>query len=284
MGDDASMFGHRLRHARLERGMPQTALASGICSASAVSRWEGGQSIPPEEIIMRLADRLGLSASLLTAQQFDSRLLASWDGFGELVSVGFGTGRTAERDLSPMASWMSRARYVLTHSDPWAGGDPRPVVDDLAVDPLSASTPVALATVELLDAAVAVRENMTAEKVDALVDTLTWALDAPAYVRQTALETAVAVLVSVDMPAAARGVITRVSPPEVTLTCRALVTWGGGSTAGLPPVRPAYSARDVAFGLLSRHRDAPDLIRSLAETCPEDGLVAMWIHRLLTSN
>ncbi|WP_145942669.1 helix-turn-helix domain-containing protein [Corynebacterium glyciniphilum] len=283
--DEVSVFGRRLRHARLERGMSQTALASGICSASAVSRWEGGQSVPPDGVISRLAERLGLSASLLTAQQFDSRLLASWDGFGELITVSFSTGtRDGLPVSSPMASWISRARYVLTHSDPWADGDPRPVVDDLAVDPLTTSTPVALETVELLDAVVTVRDNMTADSVDALVDALVSAVDAPGPVRQAALETAVAVLVTVGMPAAARSVVARVAPPEITLTCRTLLAWEGDPGGGLPPVQAVHSARDVALDVASRHRNSPDVIRSIAETCQGDGLVTAWICQILTSN
>jgi transcriptional regulator with XRE-family HTH domain len=287
--DDPAIVGFRLRHVREERGMSQAALASGICSASAVSRWESGQCVPSDEIIVQLADRLALPAEVLTRRDFDSRLLTSGDGFGEVVEAAFDTGRDTDRDTgrdtagtSPMASWISRVRQVSRHADPWTSGpDPRPMVDDLAVDPLTVSVPVSVETVELLDAMVRVKETQDRGTVDALADTLSWTVDAPEVIRQTALETVVAVLVGVGMPVAARGAAVRARLPRITATTTALLTWDGSSDDGLPPVTADRSARDVAFDVLSRLRDMPGDDRQrvaalVAASCPDDGLVSLW--------
>ncbi|MCJ7857329.1 helix-turn-helix domain-containing protein [Corynebacterium kalidii] len=279
--DDPAIVGFRLRHVREERGMSQAALASGICSASAVSRWESGQCVPSDEIIVQLADRLALPAEVLTRRDFDSRLLTSGDGFGEVVEASFDTGRDTA-GTSPMASWISRVRQVSRHADPWTSGpDPRPMVDDLAVDPLTVSVPVSVETVELLDAMVRVKETQDRETVDALADTLSWTVDAPEVIRRTALETVIAVLVGVGMPVAARGAAVRTGLPRITATTAALLTWDGSSDDGLPPVAADRSARDVAFDVLSRLRDMPGDDRQrvaalVAASCPGDGLVSLW--------
>lgn len=171
------MFGRRLRHARTDRGVSQAGLASGICSASAVSRWEDGQSVPPADIIAELAERLGLGVSVLTGRGFDSRLAESADGFDTLVTVAFGSSPCDAS--SPMSAWISRARLALETADPWSQGDPRSVVDDLQVEPLTATTPAALEIVELLDAMADVAADPTTRTVDAVVATLTWTQDAP---------------------------------------------------------------------------------------------------------
>jgi transcriptional regulator with XRE-family HTH domain len=281
---DAAVFSFRLRHAREERGMSQTALAAGICSASAVSRWESGRSVPDGAVIARLADRLGLPAEVLTHRDFDSRLLVAGEGFGDLVTAAFGGDRNPGED-SPMAHWISRARQVADRADPWSTGpEPRPGVDDLAVDPLTASTPVSLETVELLDAMVRVRDTPDRAAVDTLTDTLTWTTDAPAAIRRTALETVVAVLVSAGMPVAARESVTRVTPPGITATTAVLLTWDGSCADGLPPVVAARHTRDVAFRVLARVRDAAAEVRwpvadAVVVSCPDDGLVRRWAER-----
>ncbi len=281
---DAAVFSFRLRHAREERGMSQTALAAGICSASAVSRWESGRSVPTGAVIARLADRLGLPTEVLTHRDFDSRLLAVGEGFGDLVAAAFGADRIPGED-SPMARWISRARRVADQADPWSTGPgPRPVVDDLAVDPLTASSPVSLEAVELLDAMVRVRDSPSRAAVDTLTDTLTWTAQAPAVIRQAALDTAVAVLVSAEMPVAARDSVTRVTPPGITTTTAVLLTWDGSSADGLPPVVTARSARDVAFSVLARVRDTAAEVRrpvvaAVVASCPDDGLVRRWAER-----
>lgn len=268
--------------------MSQAALASGICSASAVSRWEAGQSVPEGAVIVQLASRLGLPVELLSHRDFDSRLLASGEGFSDLITAAVESGWSSEStpgDLSPMASWIARARSVLRYADPWSTGpDPRPVIDDLAVDPLTESAPISLETVKLLDTMVGVRESPTRVAVDALTDTLTWTTDAPATVRTTALETVVAVLVSAGMPVTARDAVTRVSPPEITATTAVLLTWDGSAPGDLPPTVEPRSPRDVAFGLLSQVQDASEQVRQTATdavvvSCRGDGLVARWARK-----
>lgn len=289
--DDAVSFGRRLRHARTDRRMSQVGLASGICSASAVSRWEDGQSVPPHDVVRRLAARLGMDVSVLTGVGFDSRLAESADGFGSVLNVAVGS--SADDATSPMASWISRARHALECADPWSAGAPRSVIDDLAVDPLTASSPAALETVELLDALTGVGESPTAQAVDTLVDTLTWTVDAPEPVRRTAVETAVAVLCLEGMPIAAREAVVRAAPATITETTRILLMWDDGVTSRseaevrLPPVTVRRTARDVAFSVLYRwwggasgrpdsDFDASAVADAVVASCPGDGLVAAW--------
>ncbi|MGO1911417.1 MAG: helix-turn-helix domain-containing protein [Corynebacterium sp.] len=282
--DDAVMFGRRLRHARTDRGVSQAGLASGICSTSAVSRWEGGQSVPPADIIVDLAERLGLGVSVLTGRGFDSRLAESPDGFDALVTVAFGSSPCDA--TSPMSAWISRARLALDTADPWTEGDPRPVVDDLQVDPLTATTPATLEIVELLDALAHVAADPTARTVDTLVATLTWTQDAPGIFRRTAMETVVAVLLLAEMPIAARGAVARVSPASITETTRLLLTWDDGGSAEdgtpLPAVHARRTARDVAFSVLHRSMNAgrpdPGIVDAVVASCPGDGLVAEWVE------
>lgn len=281
------MFGRRLRHARTDRGVSQAGLASGICSTSAVSRWEGGQSVPPADIIVDLAERLGLGVSVLTGRGFDSRLAESPDGFDALVTVAFGS---SPRDAtSPMSAWISRARLALERADPWSQGDPRPVVDDLQVDPLTATTPATLEIVELLDALAHVATDSTARTVDTLVATLTWTQDAPGIFRRAAMETVVSVLLLADMPLAARGAVARVSPASITETTRLLLTWddavsaeGATSVPPLPAAHARRSARDVAFSVLHGTRNRgpldPGIVDAVVASCPGDGLVAEWVE------
>lgn len=248
MGDPAA-FGRRLHHARVDRGLSQTGLAAGICSPSSVSRWEDGQSVPDHGTVEQLADRLGMNPTVLTGDGFDSRLAGSSDGFAELLHTvfaaeGFTTGSGADgtgTDASgylmspPVGAWISRARSVLIHADPYSTGpDPRPVVDDLAVDPLTTATPVALETVELLDAMVRVRESPDRATVEALTGTLTWTTDAPEEFRRNALDTVVAVLVDAGMPLAARGAVTRAAPPRISAATAALLVWDDSSGRASP--------------------------------------------------
>ena len=63
----------------MDRGLSQNALAEGICSASAISRWEAGVHLPPEDAIWSLANRLGIDVSVLTGLGFDTRFAESPD-------------------------------------------------------------------------------------------------------------------------------------------------------------------------------------------------------------
>ncbi len=157
------------------------------------------------------------------------------------------------------------------------------------MDPLTTTTPAALETVELLDAMVRVRETPDRATVEALTDTLTRTTDAPEMIRRTALVTVVADLTGAGMPVAARGAVTRVDPPRISATTAILLAWdnssGNASPGGLPPVAAARSARDVAVSVLARIRDTPEEIRrtvagAVVASCPEDGLVRRWAHRL----
>lgn len=264
--------------------MSQTALASGICSASAVSRWEDGQSVPSDEVVVQLAQRLGIHPDILLHRDFDSRLLSSHADFGELVYIVFGpTGTEVDggNPSSVIGTWIARARYVLACADPWTGGEPRPVVDELAVDSLTSSNPVALETVELLDAFVRVGEDPSAESVDALVETLTWTVDAPERIRRSAMETVVAVLVFAEMPVAARGAVARVGPTHISETTCVLLESGGQ----VPPVYGERSARDVAVSLLARLASESDLgftatVDAVLSACPGDSMVKEYARRI----
>lgn len=286
--EDPAAFGRRLLHARVDQGMSQTALAAGICSPSSISRWEDGQSIPDSDTTVQLAQRLGLSPAVLTGIGFDSRLAASADGFADLLHTVFTRFPTSvSTDFPPsIHSWITQCRNVLESADPWSASPlPRSTVDNLAVDPLTTSSPTALETVELLDALLALREDTTARSVDALVNTLTWAVDAPTAVRHTAMESAVAVLVSAEMPVAARSAVMTVSPTAITLTTAALLEWHGPTVNGLPPVCTFRTARDVAVDVLVRNRTSPDQVRylvadSVRASCPNDGFVEYWSSML----
>lgn len=240
-----------------------------------------------------------MDPAVLTGDGFDSQLAGSADRFADLLHTVFareggadGTDTDAADYLaSPtIGAWISHARSVLTSADPYsAGPDLRPVVDDLSVDPLTTTTPAALETVELLDAMVRVRETPDRATVEALTDTLTWTTDAPEMIRRTALVTVVAGLTGAGMPVAARGAVTRVDPPRISATTAILLAWdnssGNASPGGLPPVAAARSARDVAVSVLARIRDTPEEIRrtvagAVVASCPEDGLVRRWAHRL----
>ncbi len=264
--------------------MSQTALASGICSASAVSRWEDGQSVPSDEVVVQLAHRLGIHPDTLLRGDFDSRLLSSQADFGELVDIVFGPVRGGLSDgglSSAMGTWISRVRYVLSCADPWTDGEPRRVVDELAVDPLTASSPVALQTVELLDAFVGAGDDPTAGTVDALVETLTWTVDAPERIRRSAMETVVAVLVFAEMPVAARGAVARVGPTHISETTCVLLESGDQA----PPVYGQRSARDVAVSLLARlvsesDSEVTEIVDAVLSACPGDSMVkeyARWL-------
>ncbi|MDK8511413.1 helix-turn-helix transcriptional regulator [Corynebacterium bovis] len=297
-GERSGGFARRLRHARCDRGLSQAGLASGICSPSAVSRWESGRGVPQPEVLRALADRLWMAVPVLTGEGFDSRLAESPDGFGAVVAAAFG-GDTGGSH-SAIAGWVGRVREVLdaATSAPHARGvrsgqpsgllslrDARHTVDDLMVDPLTAATPVALETVELLDALVTLEEEPTAGSVDRLVDTLTWTGDAPEPLRRTAVEVAVAAFVEADMPVAAHAVVTRVAPPEVTPTTAVLLTWSGMRAGDVPPAAGRGSARDGLVALLATLRSRggpvpPGVVDAVVEASQGDRLVALLAQRL----
>lgn len=286
---DPAVFSFRLHHLREERGMSQSALASGISSASAVSRWESGQCVPSDEIIVQLANRLEIPVEILTHRDFDSRLLTSSDGFGDILDATFDDNQGANEG-SPIASWISRVKLVFRQADPWLDTpDPRPILDDLAVDPFTISVPSSLETIELLDGMIRVKNSRDHATVNALMETLSWTVEAPNMIRRAAVEISVATLVNAGMPIAARGAVIRVDPPEVTATTEALLKLGGSSTDGLPPVTTDRSARDVAFGILSRLREIPSYDRqqvttAVAASCPHDELVYLWASSRRISN
>ncbi|KQB83281.1 Helix-turn-helix domain protein [Corynebacterium oculi] len=281
--DGAAALGRRLRHARLDRGLSQSALAAGICSASAISRWESGHSLPPAEALLPLARRLDIDVHLLTGEGFDSRLAESTSGFADLL--GLALGDSPGSITSPMASWIARAQGALRCADPWSPGDPRALIEDLSLDPLGSSTPAALETIEVLDALARVGEEPGAGSVNRLVDVLTLTLEAPDHVRRAALEAAVASLVFLHMPVAARGAVIRISPPRISETTRVLLTWDTPrcdpqDSTPLPPLSGARTARDVAFVLAERYyaEGAPkaQAAAAAAACLPEDALVARW--------
>jgi transcriptional regulator with XRE-family HTH domain len=71
-----SSFGARLRLARAERGLSQSALGGEIYSGSYISHLESGRRQPTSEVVEHLAGRLGLDPSWFRANQ-DERSRAS---------------------------------------------------------------------------------------------------------------------------------------------------------------------------------------------------------------
>jgi transcriptional regulator with XRE-family HTH domain len=53
-------FGKRLRSARLDRGMSQRVLATGVVSPSYISHLESGMRVPTLDVVVHLAERLGV--------------------------------------------------------------------------------------------------------------------------------------------------------------------------------------------------------------------------------
>ncbi|MBP3089105.1 XRE family transcriptional regulator [Corynebacterium sp. sy017] len=304
---DAEFFGRRLRHARMDRGLSQRALALGICSPSAVSRWESGESSPSGEMILRLAARLGIDAHVLSGQGFDSRLAQSDASFDELLHISWdsyapdsyvqGAQRWCSADdsagcpgasgSSPLNEWMSHAKYIGYHADPWRAAslanptslvNLRNLVDDLAVHPLTVSYPVAAQTVEILDAVVRLKDNPGAEATEVVVETLSGTQHAPAALRRTALEIVVGTYLLAGMPVAAHAALRRAKVVEISLATQVMLCWDGcdGDSAvqehnqdshvrgertdtsvptllvGAEPVNISSerSARDVAFHIL----------------------------------
>lgn len=281
--DDATAFGPRLRHVRLDRGLSQSGLASGICSASAISRWEGGHSIPPADVLLALARRLDIDVHLLTGSGFDSRFVESTEGFAALLHLTLGD--VACHAPSPVASWIERVHRALRSLQAWTPDTARSLIDDLALDPLTPSTPATLETIKILDALTAMHEEPSATSTSALIDILVWTTDAPSYLRRTALEAAVALLVMGGMPVAARGAVVRVAPPEISETTRVLLTWPAPHSENsiatpLPPTHADLTARDLAFRLCARLRAQGDSAIHAAETAaallPEDALLTRW--------
>lgn len=280
---DAAAFGRRLRHARLDRGLSQSGLASGLCSASAISRWESGHNLPPTDILLGLARRLDIDVHLLTGSGFDSRLAESTEGFAALLHLALGD--TPGTALSPMASWIARARHALREAEPWIPGSAQNLIDDLSLDPLASSAPAALETIEILNALVAVGEEPGANSITELINVLTWTTDAPEHLRRSALEIAVALLVMKRMPVAARGAVIKVAPQSISEATRILLTWDTPASkhygeAPLPPIHPHPTARDVAFRLFARlHAQGASPVQAAstaATLLPEDALLTEW--------
>ena len=284
-------FGRRLRHARLDRGLSQNALAEGICSASAISRWEAGVHLPPEDAIWSLANRLGIDVSVLTGLGFDTRFAESPDRFAEVISAGvencstFDDCSTAPR--SPIANWLQLARSLLNCVDPWSGQSfGNVLVDRLEADPLTDSSPVALETMELFRSLVVLRENPARAQLESLVNTLKITPDAPQVLRQKAVEIAVAVLVCENMPLASIEVIRSVKPKEITYTTWFLLGINAAERSNLPTVARARSIRDRAFILLEKLCSTPGISRHdtqeiLNAVSGEDRLVGEIFDRMM---
>lgn len=129
--DDAAAFGPRLRHVRLDRGLSQSGLASGICSASAISRWESGHSLPPADVLLALARRLDIDVHLLTGSGFDSRFVESTEGFAALLHLTLGDA--PPHPDSPVAAWIARARQAINEAIAWKTDTVRELIDDLSL-------------------------------------------------------------------------------------------------------------------------------------------------------
>lgn len=127
-------------------------------------------------------------------------------------------------------------------------------------------------------------ETQDAASTSSLIDVLVWTTDAPAYLRRTALETAVSVLLMAEMPVAARAAVVRVAPPNISETTQILLSWATSNldqlSAPLPPTHGESTARDVAFRLFSQlHAQgipAEQAATSAQALLPDDVLLTRW--------
>ncbi|MCR5914884.1 helix-turn-helix domain-containing protein [Corynebacterium sp. zg254] len=282
---EAAAFGPRLRHVRLDRGLSQSGLASGICSPSAISRWENGVGLPTAETVEALAHRLNIDVHLLVGHGFDSRLAESTDSFADVLALALGELPSHESS-SAMVSWIVRVQQALTYLRAEDIPAARRLIDDLAVAPLTSSTPAALGSVDILDALATLLDHPCTGTISSLVETLSWAKNAPGILRREALDVAVAELVVQDMPIAARDAVTRVAPSHITLTTQALLTCADSvspdaAAASLPPAHPQATPRDLAFRacahLCSTGASAEDLAEMARVLAPQDMLLRRWV-------
>lgn len=152
----AAAFSRRLRHARRERGLSQSALAAGICSPSAISRWEKGQSLPDPSVASALAQRMGIAAEVLTGQGYDPRFSVSPRELDSLIALGFGSRASS---ANPVISWITIAQDVARSASPWSSPQySRRRVDDLAIHELTTLHPSAAQMAELLESMVHLQE------------------------------------------------------------------------------------------------------------------------------
>ncbi|MCF4007597.1 helix-turn-helix domain-containing protein [Corynebacterium uropygiale] len=281
---DARSFGARLRHARRDRAVSQEWLASGICSTSAISRWEAGQSVPDPEVIERLADRLGIHVSTLTGQGFASRLAESPEGFCEIIEAAFGEGSTEAG--SHIARWVRLARRILEQADPWSPWDNlRGALTELALSPLTELTPAAVESVVLFEKILDLCDEPSLHTVEELADALMWTTDAPEEIRRRAIELCVLTLVLADMPVSARGVVERLQPPAVSLSTYWVLIHSGLEPPRTARIHPHRSARDRAILVLDHALREEEPARSAAlhcllAACEDDGLIRALIGRV----
>lgn len=275
------MFGVRLRHARLDQGLSQEVLAKGICSASAISRWESGHSVPSEEIITALAQRLDIHPAILTGREVHARLIETPEGWADIITSVF--GEMQDTASSSIATWLHHARALLEHVDHLdSDTEVRYNVDDLSVHPLTELTPVASEIVEVIEALVSLTDNPSAERVDRVIDTLVWAADLPASIQRQALELVVFTFVMVDMPVCARGAVVKVQPESITATTRFLLRRELGEDLGLPPVHAGGGRRDGAIDMVERLTELgveKEAWRALQGAFPGDPIVRAMSER-----
>ncbi|MFD2172425.1 helix-turn-helix domain-containing protein [Tumebacillus lipolyticus] len=61
----AKVNGGLIRESRKRACLTQTELAKGICTPSMISQIENGKAIPSEELLSKLADRMGVPIAAL---------------------------------------------------------------------------------------------------------------------------------------------------------------------------------------------------------------------------
>lgn len=281
---DARSFGARLRHARRDRAVSQEWLATGICSTSAISRWEAGQSVPDPKVIERLAERLGIHVSILTGQGFAARLAESPEGFSEIIEAVFDEGSTEAG--SHIARWVGLARSILEHADPWAPRENvRGSLAELALSPLTELTPAALESVVLFEKILDLCDEPSTRTVESLGDALMWTTDAPEEIRRRAIELCVLTLVLADMPVSARGIVERLQPPTVSLSTYWVLVHSGVEPPRTARIHPHRSARDRAILVLDQALRGEEPARTAAlqgllAACEDDGLIPALIGRV----
>lgn len=247
----AAAFSRRLRHARRERGLSQSALAAGICSPSAISRWEKGQSLPDPSVASALAQRMGIAAEVLTGQGYDPRFSVSPRELDSLIALGFGSRASS---ANPVISWITIAQDVARSASPWSSPQySRRRVDDLAIHELTTLHPSAAQMAELLESMVHLQEEMNQTAVTELLKAIHTCADAPLRVRQTALENAIAVLADAHLSTAATHALRDSGLSEVTHAAVCLADWHTSSHSKIP-IRTELSARDVLIQQLASAR------------------------------
>ena len=143
---DAAELGRRIKTARVERRMTQSAMCAGVASVAYVSRIESGQRRPDIEVLEGLARNLGMSPRELLGGDvtpLSTRIRLELD-YAELeLATGSpaaardriaALGTIGEQDLAELA------RYLDASAAEALGEDPLPLLQSLIADGIASTT------------------------------------------------------------------------------------------------------------------------------------------------